>query len=307
MLHCWRVTAGGRADAKLYRDELERAAVPRPGPSAPTHHPGGADRALDLDLFVSHAGEDKGIARLLSEGLRGRGWSVWLDELELTVGDSLETRINHALRRSRFGVVILSAAFFAKPWPQREYEALATMEVIRGTKVILPVWHGVREEDIAAHSPVLAGRVGISTNEGIERVADEISRALTIATDRSPGSTETDPLIQAAPQTQAPQGVNGDTASLLALALVLRDKGDLLAAESYLRQAADAGDTRGLTLLGMLARELGRGDEAERLLRTAVERGHREALTPLGLLLQETGRLDEAEQYLRRAIEHGAE
>jgi hypothetical protein len=51
-----------------------------------------------IDLFISHASEDKDtVARPLSKALEARGWSVWLDELELTIGDSLSGSIDAAL------------------------------------------------------------------------------------------------------------------------------------------------------------------------------------------------------------------
>jgi hypothetical protein len=65
-------------------------------------------------VFISHASEDKAeVARPLAQLLGEAGWNVWLDELELEVGDSLNLRLNAALARSRFGVVILSRAFSA--------------------------------------------------------------------------------------------------------------------------------------------------------------------------------------------------
>jgi hypothetical protein len=131
------------------------------------------------DVFISHAGEDKlAVATPLAAALISRGWSVWLDELELTVGDSLNTRISAALARSRFGVVVLSPAFFAKRWPQRELDGLAAREVASGTKVILPVWHGVDSSWLAGVAPILADRVGVSTALGIEHVADKLVQAL---------------------------------------------------------------------------------------------------------------------------------
>jgi hypothetical protein len=39
---------------------------------------------------------------------------------------------------SRFGVVILSPAFFAKEWPNKELDGLVAREDSRG-KVILPI------------------------------------------------------------------------------------------------------------------------------------------------------------------------
>src|SRR3977135_1100402 len=118
----------------------------------------------DRDLFISHAGEDKAaVARPLSKALTARGWTVWLDELELTIGDSVSGSIDKALMTSRFGIVVLSPAFFAKAWPQRELAGLAAREVNGGSKVILPVWHDVDEQFILKRSPILADRLGAST------------------------------------------------------------------------------------------------------------------------------------------------
>ncbi len=131
------------------------------------------------DAFISHAGEDKAdVARPLADALVSLGWSVWLDELRLIVGDSLSRQIDAALARSRFGVVILSPSFFAKEWPQRELAGLAARELASGTKVILPVWHDVDHAYIAERSPTLADRLGARTDAGIERVAEELSVAL---------------------------------------------------------------------------------------------------------------------------------
>jgi TIR domain-containing protein len=168
MMHDWRVTADGRADAALH-DSRRKAATKVSG-----QLPDGA-----RDVFICHAGEDKkDVARPLAAAMNARGWSVWLDELELSIGDSLSGGIDAALAQSRFGIVVLSRAFFGKPWPERELAGLAAREVVAGSKVILPVWHGIDAEYIAARSPVLADRLGASTKHGIESVADQLSRAL---------------------------------------------------------------------------------------------------------------------------------
>ena len=102
---------------------------------------------------------------------------VWLDEYELGVGDRLTESINAGLASSRFGVVVLSRAFFAKRWPKEELEGLAAKEAATGSKVILPVWHGIDQQYLADVAPTLAGRLGVSTTKGIPRVAQELVRA----------------------------------------------------------------------------------------------------------------------------------
>ena len=48
------------------------------------------DYDKEYDVFISHASEDKEeVARPLAEALRKNGLSVWYDEFELKIGDSL--------------------------------------------------------------------------------------------------------------------------------------------------------------------------------------------------------------------------
>lgn len=169
-IHEWRVTARGRQDAALYRQENHRLSTGSRAVLEPSDQ---------RDVFISHAGEDKeAVARPLALALIARGWTVWLDEGELTVGDSLSRSIDAALARSRFGVVVLSPSFFAKEWPRRELAGLVAREVDLRSKVILPVWHGVDRSEVGRQSPTLADRLGVPTTEGIDEVANKISLAL---------------------------------------------------------------------------------------------------------------------------------
>ncbi len=130
------------------------------------------------DVFISHASEDKeSVARPLSEKLKAAGLEVWLDENELTIGDSLRSKIDHGLAESRYGIVILSPAFFGKEWPQNELNGLFALESGRG-KVILPVWHNVDKIFIAKYSPLLADRLGSSTSPDLNRVCEAILQAI---------------------------------------------------------------------------------------------------------------------------------
>lgn len=174
-MHDWRVTAEGRRDASLFRAEGGRTLVEGSDPQADADTP--SDKPVDV--FISHASEDKkDVARPLFDALTRLGWAVWLDELELKIGDSLSRQIDAALARSRFGIVILSPAFFAKEWPQRELGGLAARELATGAKVILPVWHNVDHKYIAQRSLLLADRLGVLTSIGIDKVAREVAAVL---------------------------------------------------------------------------------------------------------------------------------
>ena len=54
---------------------------------------------------------------------------VWYDENALKLGDSIRRTIDKGLSKSRFGIVVLSKAFFARNWPQYELDALAERNV----------------------------------------------------------------------------------------------------------------------------------------------------------------------------------
>lgn len=132
---------------------------------------------MDYDVFISHASEDKAdVARPLAAHLQHLGLKIWLDELELTLGDSLRRSIDRGLSLSRYGVVILSPAFFVKEWPNRELDGLVARESGRD-KVILPVWHNIGADEIIRYSPTLADKMAVSTSRGLEQVAREIFNA----------------------------------------------------------------------------------------------------------------------------------
>jgi hypothetical protein len=79
------------------------------------------DQSKRYDVFIAHASEDKKEAAVpLASALRDRGCTVWIDEDEVLLGDNVVCGINVGIARAKFGVVILSPAFFAKAWPQHE-------------------------------------------------------------------------------------------------------------------------------------------------------------------------------------------
>lgn len=131
-------------------------------------------------LFLSHASEDKpAIADALAEALKA-DYDLWYDKYKLTLGDSLLAKISEGLREANFGVVILSRNFFGKKWTQNELDGLFALEEAN-RKVILPVWHDLDVEEVSSYSPILAGRLGIRTSEGISAIVSAIHAAVDAA------------------------------------------------------------------------------------------------------------------------------
>jgi hypothetical protein len=170
-------------EQKSFRDTIERQA--RADRDLQQHALSSIQRAtppaggVDYDAFISHASEDKDdLVRPLADALKVMGHSIWYDETELRVGDSLRRSIDHGLSRSRFGIVVLSPNFFAKNWPQYELDGLVAKEVAGG-KVILPVWHRVSKDEVLKYSPTLADRVALNTATlTVQELAARLSEAI---------------------------------------------------------------------------------------------------------------------------------
>lgn len=135
-----------------------------------------ASDELGYDVFICHASADKDvIVRELADLLRSKGLRIWFDEFALQIGDNLRRKIDSGLADSRFGVVVLSPAFFANEWPQYELDGLVTRDM-EESQIILPIWHNITKEEIIQRSPSLATRVARSTaTHTLKEIADEIA------------------------------------------------------------------------------------------------------------------------------------
>lgn len=131
------------------------------------------------DVFISHASEDKAsVARPLRDALTRMGIAVWLDETQMRIGHSLRRKIDDGIRSSRFGVVVLSEAFFQKGWTNHELDGLVT-RTVAGEQSLLPIWHDLSADQVRAFSPSLADKVAMSTEAfTIEEIAEQIAEVI---------------------------------------------------------------------------------------------------------------------------------
>lgn len=143
---------------------------------------------MDFDIFISHASEDKGLVGPLAISLRDHGYKVWYDEFVLRVGDSLTERIDYGLANSVAGILVLSPAFIAKPWPRRELAGLTARQLNEATRLI-PIWHGLQIGEVIRFSPPLADIKAMHSGDGVESLVRQLSSV--VKSSSSPGSDHT--------------------------------------------------------------------------------------------------------------------
>lgn len=130
------------------------------------------------DVFISHADEDTDIAAPLRDALEEHGITVWLDKAQIQIGNSLRRKIDHGIRSSRYGVVILSKAFFRKGWTNHELDGLIT-RTVAGEQSLLSIWHNLNAADVRDFSPSLADKMAMSTDQySIEDIAEQIAEVV---------------------------------------------------------------------------------------------------------------------------------
>jgi hypothetical protein len=133
----------------------------------------------EYDVFISHASEDKeNFADELNKVLESYSFKVWYDTQTISWGDSLRAKIDQGLRKSRYGIVIISKHYIQKGWTQYELDGLFQKEMTGG-KTILPIWHDITKQEVFDFSPTLAGRKALNTAmfTTIE-IADELKKLL---------------------------------------------------------------------------------------------------------------------------------
>lgn len=131
----------------------------------------------EYDVFVSHAWEDKeDFVEEFVQALLDRNIKVWYDKAKIKWGDSMRARIDDGLRKSKFGVAVLSPNYLAegKYWTKAELDGLFQLESING-KTLLPIWHNLTKKQVMEYSPIMASKLALTTATlTAEEIADEL-------------------------------------------------------------------------------------------------------------------------------------
>lgn len=145
-------------------NELSRQAMPQMIVQEPPTQTTYND-SEEYEVFVSHAWEDKeSFADEFVQELRDLGVKVWYDTSQIKWGDSMRIKIDDGLKKSKFGVVVLSPDYIreGKYWTKAELDGLFQLESVNG-KMLLPVWHNLTKKDVMVYSPIIASKLAMTT------------------------------------------------------------------------------------------------------------------------------------------------
>src|SRR3984893_11849246 len=147
-----------------------------------------------IKLFLSHAWEDKdSFVEPLYQALKDE-FDVWYDKARIALGDSIYEKISEGIRECDFGVVVFSPHFLEKKWTQEEFNGLKALQT-KKRKVILPILHNLTIDDLKAKWPIEAGKLSISSSEGILAIVQAIHFA--VGADRQNKDFDKDALNKA--------------------------------------------------------------------------------------------------------------
>ena len=91
------------------------------------------------DVFLSHSSTDKAVVRELAERLREDGIRVWFDEWDITLGDSIPSKIESALDSTRVLVLCMSEHAFGSDWAMLESQTFRFRDPLNKQRRFIPI------------------------------------------------------------------------------------------------------------------------------------------------------------------------
>ena len=80
------------------------------------------------------------------------------------IGEKVVEHHKRQFGKSKFGIAVISPSYIAegKYWTKAELDGLFQLESINGKK-LLPIWHNITKKEIMAYSPIIAGKLAMTT------------------------------------------------------------------------------------------------------------------------------------------------
>ena len=92
-----------------------------------------------MKVFISHSSKNKPEVRRLAKSLRGKGISIWLDEEQIKVGESISKKIQEGLKESKYLCIWVTVDSIESGWVEKEWLPKIKQEVDENRTVVLPL------------------------------------------------------------------------------------------------------------------------------------------------------------------------
>ena len=89
--------------------------------------------------FISYSRRDSDFVRRLVAGLKDHGVSVFYDEADIAIGDTLVESIERAVKHAKYLLVVMSPDYFRSAWATKELELAQNLEFEGGQTKVLPI------------------------------------------------------------------------------------------------------------------------------------------------------------------------
>lgn len=124
------------------------------------------------DLFISHANCDKPYVNKLVTELKKVTDDIWYDSQCISIGDDQEKKIEEGLKKSEFGVIVISKDFFDREWTNRELNVLISKQFYSNKKVILPILLDVTVKEYSSKYPNLKNIFALEAKSDASNISD---------------------------------------------------------------------------------------------------------------------------------------
>lgn len=91
------------------------------------------------DVFVSYSRRDQAFVRMLVERLTQSGVSVFYDEADIAVGQSLADSLHRAVENAKYVLVVMSPDYFESQWAKQELDLALQQEFETDRTKVIPL------------------------------------------------------------------------------------------------------------------------------------------------------------------------
>jgi len=92
-----------------------------------------------MKVFISYSSNDKEFVLKLAADLKTAQVDIWLDQIEIKIGDTLINRISEGIQTSDYLIAVLSKNSIKSNWVQKELSLAMTKEINGKSIVVLPI------------------------------------------------------------------------------------------------------------------------------------------------------------------------